>query len=261
MDDTDTRILPSSPRRRQETGWGYTITKKAKSKWDTGKVAVRALSVSLAVVAAIELVLLQSKLSAFFLEGAGYPILVAVVLWDVIELVVIITRRDISNGIRPEIHIGVELVLALGAGGTLAGLGATASWDEITNPRVDTWGQVVFTLVIILLILFIFRISFFTRACVEVARKRKRRKSGEAQRNTSVPQKQEGGLGSAHETDHQSSGRLTQQQPIQVQREEEEREEEERDFGYKYNNFPTAQAGVHPEEARNEKVLMGSIPR
>jgi hypothetical protein len=73
-------------------------------------------------------------------------------LWDITEFVVIITRRSISKGIPPGAHVGVELVLWLGTIATVIAESLKLNWGRLTLSvedqileELDNWVRVTLT--------------------------------------------------------------------------------------------------------------------
>ncbi|KAI1262169.1 hypothetical protein F5Y18DRAFT_430407 [Xylariaceae sp. FL1019] len=261
-------------------------------KWDIGKLTLRSFSMLLCVVELAELIALVvsgNSVATGYHASRGFPALALILFWDVLELVVIIVRRDISNGIHPGAHVGVELVFWIGSIATTVLIGATANViNFVANPGwlkshdIYAWTQVALTSVAFLVLISLIRFVFFVRACVEVDRRKKDLRVMElvlaiqelGQNPQDYPLET---FTQARNLDSASSARwraalsetLTQNTPrsdgtLQRPRSAPETARN-REFEHKYNLPLTTpelmESGVHPEDARNQKVLIGAFPR
>ncbi|KAF2968604.1 hypothetical protein GQX73_g5001 [Xylaria multiplex] len=214
------------------------------------------------------------------------------ILWDVVEFIVIIVRRSIAKGIHPAFHIVVELILWLGGVATVTAQALSADWSQIAGPAWSlkntgsyAWAYVALTQFSFLSLLGALRFVFFVRACVEVDRRKKDRRLQELvfaiQEQGRDPQEIPlSTFRKARELDHVSSSTVlkalststsTRSTTITshsstVAPETPRAAPEERDFAHKYN-FTIAtvpellESGIHPEDARNQKVLIETFPR
>ncbi|KAI3316898.1 hypothetical protein HD806DRAFT_402383 [Xylariaceae sp. AK1471] len=122
-------------------------------RWDITKVVLRSLCLTLSVIDVAELIALDTVRQHLIYSGwVAYPVLAALLLWDIIEFVVIIVRRNISKGIPPGAHIGVELILWLGSITTVAVEALFIDWGELVasdqeqiERDVYSWARVALT--------------------------------------------------------------------------------------------------------------------
>ncbi|KAI0157339.1 hypothetical protein GGR57DRAFT_510906 [Xylariaceae sp. FL1272] len=259
-------------------------------KWDIGKLALRSLSMLLCVVELAELIaLVLSANSVRYDASRAFPATAVILFWDVLELVVILVRRDISNGIHPGAHVGVELVFWTGSVATIILIASTANWgnfvadpDYLKYREIYSWTEVALTSFVFLVLIWLIRFILFVRACVEVDRRKKDRRVMEL---VLAIQEQGGNpqdyplktFTKARELDHASSSRMltalsgtstqnTQRSNGTLPRPRSAPESaRNREFKHKYNLPLTVpelmKSGVHPEDARNQKVLIGAFPR
>ncbi|KAI1157886.1 hypothetical protein F5B18DRAFT_129523 [Nemania serpens] len=269
-------------------------------KWNVIKVMMRTLCLTLSIIDVAELIAIQTSSNGLdYPAWVAYPVLAAIALWDVIEFVVIIVRGGIAKGIHPGAHVGVELILWLGSIFTVVWQGYNADWGELVAPEwylderdLGSWVQVALTQYSFLALLALLRFVFFVRACIEVDRRKKDRRLQQLvfaiQKQGRDPQdiplsaframREQNHVSSytvlkalsnsttTQSTTHtaQPSAAHTAQPSTTPQRPRSA--PEERDFAYKYN-FPIAtvpellERGIHPEDARNQKVLIGAFPR
>ncbi|KAI8624378.1 hypothetical protein F5Y19DRAFT_320027 [Xylariaceae sp. FL1651] len=258
-------------------------------KWDITKVALRSFSIFLSVVVLGELIAFSTAyINVIIWPGIAYPAVAAILVWDIIEFVVMIVRHSVSNGINPAAHVGVELILWLGSTATVVLQAVLADWGELTRSYSDlilyeeySWVTLAITELAFLGFLILLRFVFFVRACVEVDRRKKDRRIQQLvlaiQKQGQNPQDfplsafaaardmDQGGfptilpeLSVSTRSTNTARSTATPQRPRSAP--------EERDFAYKYN-FPIAtvpellESGIHPEDARNQKVLIRAFPR
>ncbi|KAI0533743.1 hypothetical protein GGR58DRAFT_96291 [Xylaria digitata] len=262
-------------------------------KWNVIKVMLRSLCLALSIADIAELIALDySSHDLRYWPMVAYPILAVFILWDVVEFIVIIVRRSIAKGIHPGFHIAVELVLWLGSVATITAQALSADWGQVAGPAWSSrntgsyaWTYVVLTQFSFLSLLGALRFVFFVRACVEVDRRKKDRRLQELvfaiQEQGRDPQEIPlSTFRKARELDHVSSSTVlkalststsTRSATITshsstVTPETPRAAPEERDFAHKYN-FTIAtvpellESGIHPEDARNQKVLIETFPR
>ncbi|KAI0420301.1 hypothetical protein F5X98DRAFT_372110 [Xylaria grammica] len=260
-------------------------------KWNVIKVVLRSLCLTLSIADIAELVAVDYSPSDLeYWPTVAYPILSVFILWDVVEFVVIIARGSVAKGVHPGAHVGVELILWLGTIFTVTSQALSADWGQLAGFTTSpTWAYVALTQFIILSLLGVLRFVFFVRACVEVDRRKKDRRLQQLvfaiQEQGRDPQAVPlAAFKKARELDHVSSSTVlralsrststTATMDSAAARTSHSStvpgtprsSPEERDFAYKYN-FPIAtvpellESGVHPEDARNQKVLIGAFPR
>ncbi|KAI0525534.1 hypothetical protein F5B22DRAFT_633626 [Xylaria bambusicola] len=264
-------------------------------KWNIVKVVLRSICLLLSIVDVGELIALDlSQHDLDYWTFVAYPVLGSFLLWDVIEFVVIIVRGSIAKGVHPGAHVGVELILCLGGIFTVAIQAYKANWYQLTSWGLrDTgstlWAYVALTQFSFLSFLTFLRFILFVRACVEVDRRKRDRRVQQLvfaiQEQGRDPQDVPlAAFTRARELDHVSSSQIlkalspsTMTQPTLLTSHsasssstavasQPPRSPEDRDFAYKYN-FPIAtvpellENGIHPEDARNQKVLIGAFPR
>ncbi|KAI1822907.1 hypothetical protein F4861DRAFT_512741 [Xylaria intraflava] len=262
-------------------------------KWDITKIVLRSLCLALTLADIGELVALQVSDTNFQIWiFPAYLILGPSAIWDIAEFITIGVRNNIARGIHPGAHVGVELVLWLAHIVAVIMQIEGFAWEWAGEPiwafpvrAPYFWFIVALTQFSLLASLVFFRFSLFVRACVEVDRRRKHRRVQElvlaiqkqgwntqslpppalkaAQRldkgfrSTVLETLSASTLGDAAPSSSSSAAPppLPPRPPG-----------EERDFAYKYN-FPIAtvpellESGIHPEDARNQKVLIGAFPR
>ncbi|KAK5630960.1 hypothetical protein RRF57_006675 [Xylaria bambusicola] len=265
-------------------------------KWNIIKVVLRSICLLLSIVDVAEVIALDlSSHGLDYWASVAYPVLGTFLFWDVIEFVVIIVRRSIAKGVHPGAHVGVELILCLGGIFTVGIQAYTADWYQLTTSWVlrdtgwTTWAYVALTQFSFLSLLTFLRFILFVRACVEIDRRKRDRRVQQLvfaiQEQGRDPQNVPlAAFTRARELDHVSASQIlkalspsTMTQPTLVTSHssassstvvasQPPRSPEERDFAYKYN-FPIAtvpellENGIHPEDARNQKVLIGAFPR
>ncbi|KAI0101576.1 hypothetical protein GGR51DRAFT_332818 [Nemania sp. FL0031] len=267
-------------------------------KWNVVKVVLRSICLALSIIDVAELIAIQTASNALdYWPSVAYPVLAGFILWDVIEFVVIVVRGSTAKGVHPGAHVGVELILWLGSVFTITIQGIKANWGELGAPDwvleerdLYPWVQVALTQFSFLSLLALLRFVFFVRACVEVDRRKKDRRLQQLvfaiQEQGRDPQDVPlSAFRAVRESNHVSSHTVlkalstststqsttqskTQSEPststIPPQRPRSA--PDERDFAYKYN-FPITtvpellESGIHPEDARNQKVLIGAFPR
>ncbi|KAI8952726.1 hypothetical protein F4801DRAFT_599628 [Xylaria longipes] len=260
-------------------------------KWNIIKVVLRALCLLLSIIDIAELVAIETARNALhYWPSVAYPVLAAFILWDVIEFIVIIIRGSPAKGVHPGAHVGVELILWLGSVFTIVVQAISADWGQLgasdwalTERELLTWVQVALTQFSFLGLLVVLRFIFFVRACVEVDRRKKDRRVQQLvyaiQKQGRDPQdiplatfraaREQNHVGTStvlkaisHSTTRSTYTPESSTAPQQQSRSS----AEERDFAYKYN-FPIVtvpellESGIHPEDARNQKVLIGAFPR
>ncbi|KAI0909010.1 hypothetical protein F4823DRAFT_596270 [Ustulina deusta] len=264
-------------------------------KWDIVKVVLRSICLALSIADIAELIAIDYSASTLgYRPSVAYPVLAGFILWDIIEFVVIIVRESTAKGVHPGAHVGIELILWLGGASTLGIQASSADWGQLGAPRwelrdlgLTAWVYVALTQFSFLGLLVILRFVFFVRACVEVDRRKKDRRVQQLvfaiQQQGRDPQDVPlSAFTKARELDHVSSSTIlkalptwstTQSTPPTSQSSTSTRTPQlppsspgDRDFAYKYN-FPIAtvpellESGIHPEDARNQKVLIGTFPR
>ncbi|KAI1119866.1 hypothetical protein F5Y10DRAFT_147466 [Nemania abortiva] len=269
-------------------------------KWNIAKVVLRSICLGLSIIDVAELIAIQTASNALdYWPSVAYPVLAGFILWDVIEFVVIIVRGSPAKGVHPGAHVGIELILWLGGTLTLTMQGIRANWGELGAPDwvleerdLYPWVQVALTQFSFLSLLTLLRFVFFVRACVEVDRRKKDRRVQQLvyaiQEQGRDPQDiplsafraaRELNYISSHtvlkaiETSTQSTTQSTtrskthsEQSTRTIPPQRPRSAPDERDFAYKYN-FPITTvpeflgSGIHPEDARNQKVLIGPFPR
>ncbi|KAI0431871.1 hypothetical protein F5Y09DRAFT_177027 [Xylaria sp. FL1042] len=262
-------------------------------KWDITKAVMRTICIILSVVDIGELIAIDAYNNSLdYYPAAAYPVLATLLLWDIVEFVVIIVRGSTGKGVHPGAHVGVELILWLGSIFTIAALAFNANWGLLGAPtwkleelEITNWVYVALTQFSFLGFIAILRFVFFVRACVEVDRRKKDRrvqqlvlaiqKQGRNPQDVPLSTFQRArdldyhsastmikALSSNSNTSSSHSGASSSttapRRPSSAP--------EERDFAYKYN-FTIAtvpellQSGIHPEDARNQKVLIETFPR
>ncbi|KAI1424365.1 hypothetical protein F5Y12DRAFT_452483 [Xylaria sp. FL1777] len=266
-------------------------------KWDIIKVVLRSICLALSVTDVAELIIIDySSNSLHYWPAVAYPLLAGFILWDIVEFIVIIVRESTAKGVHPGAHVGIELILWLGSIFTIAAQAFNADWDQLGAPawelrelELTTWVYLALTQFSFLSFVGALRFVLFVRACVEVDRRKKDRRVQQLvfaiQKQGRDPQDVPlSTFKKARELDRVSSSAMlkalspsstahsntpsnpsssmsstaTPQRPRSAP--------EERDFAYKYN-FPIATvpellaSGIHPEDARNQKVLIGDFPR
>ncbi|KAI1110938.1 hypothetical protein F5Y14DRAFT_427235 [Nemania sp. NC0429] len=264
-------------------------------KWNVIKVMLRTLCLTLSIIDVAELIAIQTGRNGLdYPAWVGYPALAAIILWDVVEFVVIIVRGSMAKGIHPGAHVGVELILCAGGIFTLVWQGYNADWGELAAPEwyleerdLGSWVQVALTQFSFLALLALLRFVFFVRACIEVDRRKKDRRVQQLvfaiQKQGRNPQdiplsafravREQNHVSSytvlkalSNSTTAQSTTHTTHTTQPSTTPQRPRSAPEERDFSYKYN-FPIAtvpellERGIHPEDARNQKVLIGAFPR
>ncbi|KAI0445478.1 hypothetical protein F4803DRAFT_548202 [Xylaria telfairii] len=261
-------------------------------KWNIIKLVLRALCLFLSVVDIAELIAIETARNALdYWPSVAYPVLAGFILWDVIELIVIIVRGSPAKGVHPGAHVGVELILFLGSTFTVAAQAYKANWGQLGAPEwvleeneLYAWVPVALTQFSFLGLLVILRFVLFIRACVEVDRRKKDRR---VQQLVLAIQKQGrnpqdiplAAFKAAREQNHVGASTVlkaishstmrstnTTESSTAPQQSSPSPAAEDRDFAYKYN-FPIVtvpellESGIHPEDARNQKVLFGTFPR
>ncbi|KAI1171466.1 hypothetical protein F4777DRAFT_591203 [Nemania sp. FL0916] len=264
-------------------------------KWNITKVVLRAICLTLSIIDIGELIAIESGQNSIqYWTAVAYPALASFILWDIIEFIVIIVRGSTAKGVHPGAHVAVELILWLGSVVTITFQAIRSDWGQLSEPDDETtdnetysWVRVALTQFSILGLLMVLRFVFLVRACVEVDRRKKDRR---VQQLVFAIQKQGrdpqdiplSAFRAVRELNHVSSHTVlkaistatptpstTQSGPPSAPAPALKRPRsapEERDFTYKYN-FPIAtvpellESGIHPEEARNQKVLIGAFPR
>ncbi|KAI1814915.1 hypothetical protein GGS20DRAFT_584964 [Poronia punctata] len=246
-------------------------------RWDVTKAVFRALSILIAFAAIVTLAYLQATGAPPRHElKAGFPVLVVILIWDVAEFAVIFTYRNISRGIPISVQVGVELVLWLGCIATLTLLGLYGTFAGVSLESQSAWSQLSFAQ--------LFRFILFVRVCVEVDRRRRDRRvqalvyalQTQGRNPQDYPLE---AFKAAQDIDYSSSTMLAaitgsppasnNDKPSYLPTPLLERPRsapEERDSRHKYNfqatNIPEFRgSAIHPEEARNQKVLVGAFPR
>ncbi|KAI0552583.1 hypothetical protein F4679DRAFT_72954 [Xylaria curta] len=260
-------------------------------KWNIIKIVLRALCLLLSIIDIAELVAIQTASNALdYWPAVAYPALAIFILWDVVEFIVIIIRGSPSKGIHPGAHVGVELILWLGASFTVAAQALSAPWGELgaSDSELEerdllVWVRIALTQFSFLSLLVLLRFIFFVRACIEVDRRKKDRRlqqlvfaiREQGRDPQDIPLE---AFRAAREQNHvgpstvlkaisHSTMRSTSTPESSTAPQQQSRSSaEERDFAYKYN-FPIVtvpellESGIHPEDARNQKVLIGAFPR
>ncbi|KAI0454556.1 hypothetical protein F5B21DRAFT_234307 [Xylaria acuta] len=260
-------------------------------KWNIIKMVLRALCLLLSIIDIAELIAIETASNALdYWPSVAYPALAGFLLWDLVEFVVIIVRGSPAKGIHPGVHVGVELVLWLGSVFTLVAQALGANWGELGAPDwvlrgrdLLPWVRVALTQFSFLSLLVALRFIFFVRACVEVDRRKKDRRLQELvfaiQNQGRDPQdiplaafraaREQNHVGTStvlkaisHSTTRSTHAAESSTAPQQRS----SSSAGDRDFAYKYN-FPIVtvpellESGIHPEDARNQKVLIGDFPR
>ncbi|KAI0491178.1 hypothetical protein F4859DRAFT_508967 [Xylaria cf. heliscus] len=285
MDDSRTN---NKPKREQLPELPIVGNQK---KWNIIKLVLRTLCLLLSIIDIAELIAIETASNAlYYWPSVAYPVLAGFILWDVIEFIVIIVRGSPAKGVHPGVHVGVELILWLGSVFTVIAQAFRADWAQLGAPEwtlreeeIYTWVQVALTQFSFLSLLVVFRFIFFVRACVEVDRRKKDRRVQQLviaiQNQGRDPQdiplatfraaREQNHVGTStvlkalsHATTRSTHTPESSTAPQQQFRSS----AEERDFAYKYN-FPIVtvpellESGIHPEDARNQKVLIGTFPR
>ncbi|GAP83999.1 hypothetical protein SAMD00023353_0602330 [Rosellinia necatrix] len=264
-------------------------------KWNIIKVVLRSIALLLSIIDIAELIAIETARNALdYWPSVAYPVLGGFLLWDIVEFVVIASRGSISKGMHPGAHVGVELILWLGCVFTVSAQAYKANWGQLVAPdwvleAVDIypWSKLALTQFVFLSTLLFLRFIFFVRACVEVDRLKKDRRLQQLvfaiQKQGRDPQEIPlSAFRAVRETNEVTSSTvinalstatrssttrstmntLQPSTPQQLSRSS----AEERDFAFKYN-FPITtvpellESGIHPEDARNQKVLIGAFPR
>ncbi|KAI0977115.1 hypothetical protein F4678DRAFT_3271 [Xylaria arbuscula] len=266
-------------------------------KWNYIKIVLRSISLVLSTVDVAELIAIQTSANSLeYWPSVAYPVLASFILWDIVEFVVIIVRESPGKGVHPGAHVGVELILWLGSVFTITAQAINADWGKLGAPEwelrdegVATWVYVALTQFSFLSFVTLLRFVLFTRACVEVDRRKKDRRiqqlvfaiQNQGRNPQDVPLS---AFKRARELDHASSSvmlkALSTSSPESQSNASSSHSAgsstspprssrsvpEEQDFNYKYN-FTIAtvpellQSGIHPEDARNQKVLIETFPR
>ncbi|TRX93010.1 hypothetical protein FHL15_006148 [Xylaria flabelliformis] len=259
-------------------------------KWNIIKIVLRALCLLLSITDIAELIAIETGSNALdYWAAVAYPVLAGIILWDLIEFVVIIIRGSPSKGIHPGAHVGVELILWLGSALTVAAQAIKAPWSELgasewelEEQELLAWVRVTLTQFSFLSLLVFLRFIFFVRACIEVDRRKKDRRlqqlvfaiREQGRDPQDIPL---AAFRAAREQNHvgpstvlraisHSTRRSTDTPESLTAQQQSRTSAEERDFAYKYN-FPIVtvpellESGIHPEDARNQKVLIGAFPR
>ncbi|KAI0814330.1 hypothetical protein GGR55DRAFT_700638 [Xylaria sp. FL0064] len=262
-------------------------------KWNIIKVVLRSLCLILSVVDLGELIAIDtSRNSLDYYAGVAYAVLAAFILWDIVEFVVIIVRGSTGKGVHPGAHVGVELILWVGSVFTITAQAFNANWGQLGAPswkleelEITSWVYVALTQFSFLGLLAILRFVFFVRACVEVDRRKKDRRVQQLvfaiQRQGQNPQDVPlSTFQRARDLDHHSASTMLKALSSNSNTSSSHSAAsasttapprpssapEERDFAYKYN-FTVAtvpellESGIHPEDARNQKVLIETFPR
>ncbi|KAI0405248.1 hypothetical protein F4802DRAFT_189840 [Xylaria palmicola] len=267
-------------------------------RWDIAKVVLRAFSLVIGIVDVVELTAIQtSRKDLHYRATISYFVLAGIIVWDVVEFIVIFIRRSPAKGIHPGAHVGVELILWLGGVITVAAVAYNADWGQLNrgyeqpDGALYSWTNVALSHFTFLGFLVALRFGLFVRACIEVDRRKKDRRVQElvlaiqrqgrdprdvplstfravAEMDHVTPSTVRKALSAASglstlaaATPTTATGSATLATPQRSRS-----SVEERDFAHKYN-FPIVtvqellEAGIHPEEARNQKVLIDAFPR
>ncbi|KAJ3569272.1 hypothetical protein NPX13_g6136 [Xylaria arbuscula] len=268
-------------------------------RWDVIKVVLRSICLVLSIVDLAELIAYQLSSSDLGYWGSvAYPALATFAAWDIAEFVVILVRKSTARGIHPGAHVGVELILWLGGIFTISIQAYKANWSLLVYRKWDlaatgstAWAYVVLTQFSFLSLIVFLRFVLFVRACVEVDRRKKDRRVQQLvfaiQNQGRDPQEVPlAAFTKARELDHVSSAAIlkalspatttqstlgssysSSSKPATPQPQRPRSAPEDRDFFHHKYNFPIAtvpellENGIHPEDARNQKVLLEDFPR
>ncbi|KAI0598893.1 hypothetical protein F4775DRAFT_553518 [Biscogniauxia sp. FL1348] len=264
-------------------------------QWDVAKLVLRAVSLAAAVVVSGFVVAFNFAGGRYVTANVSFGISLSVVGWDAAELIVVCARRDRGRGIRAAAHVGVDLVLWLGAVATLSlqsifidyragGGGYYYTGSYYDQADYGPWFAVDITHLTLLGVLAILHFVLFVRACVEVDRHKKDRRVQElilamqkqGQKNhplaTLTEQQQQRRRQSSSNSNSERDFSLKYNQALAPPvpelrgREEEEEEEEEPARSERPGELPVdaefpGEMPVSPEELRNQKVLIGAFPR
>ncbi|KAJ2999208.1 hypothetical protein NUW58_g63 [Xylaria curta] len=264
-------------------------------KWNIIKVILRIISLALSITDTAELVTIETASTTLdYWPVVAFPVLAGFILWDVIEFIVMIARGGTAKGIHPGAHVGVELILWLGSVFTIVAQAVKANWSQLGAPdyvleerALLPWVRVALTQFSFLGLLVILRFVLFVRACVEVDRRKKDRRvqqlvfaiQKQGRNPQDIPLSAFKAVRAMDRTDPSTvikalsnSANASMTEPTTHAAESSTKPQrsrssaEERDFAYKYN-FPIVtvpellESGIHPEDARNQKVLIGAFPR
>ncbi|KAI1438288.1 hypothetical protein GGR50DRAFT_486863 [Xylaria sp. CBS 124048] len=256
--------------------------------WNIAKVVLRSLCLAVGLVIMAELIMLLYTREAF-LQYNLKPVFFVIgpgIAWDLVEFITMLIRRSIAKGVPLGVHVGAELVLWLGCIAALiiqieGIIGGTMDANFVVVVTLSQLGFLVF--------LVLLRFVLFVRACVEVDRLKRDQRVRDLvfaiQKHGWNTQSNDVRLAAQELSRDVRSTVLETLSPRDNPRSSSSAApappapapvpgppapphspREERDFTYKYN-FPitTAQelleSGIHPEEARNQKVLIGAFPR
>ncbi|KAI5920305.1 hypothetical protein F4810DRAFT_440499 [Camillea tinctor] len=154
-------------------------------KWDVAKIVLRSLSLFTAFVITCFVIGFNFAGSRYVTANTSFGISIATLCWDAAEFIVVCARRSRARGIKPAAHVGVDLVLWLGAVTTLALQSVfieyrTGYFYEIQDGGEDDaygpWFAVDITHLVMLGVLALLHFILFVRACVEVDRRKKDRR-------------------------------------------------------------------------------------
>ncbi|KAI1080855.1 hypothetical protein F5B20DRAFT_97125 [Whalleya microplaca] len=150
-------------------------------KWDVAKIVFRSISLAagLSILAAlIGVFVMRINLRPMKLS---FPVTIVICAWDIAEFITICARRSKSRGIKPAAHVGVELVIWLFSFLTMG----VQTW-AISMPRrhriaehehiARHWIKIDQAHIGLLFFEGLIHFILFTRACVEVDRKKKDRR-------------------------------------------------------------------------------------
>ncbi|KAI2643631.1 hypothetical protein GGS21DRAFT_486156 [Xylaria nigripes] len=262
---------------------------------DIAKVVLRSLCIAITITDLVELIIIE--VAAPFLQfwpTAAYPLLGTFILWDISEFVTMMLRGSVSKGFHPGVHVAAELILWLGslASTTIQALGASwstffKSEESLSESGLSITVRLAITQFGFLGLLVVLRFILFVMACVQTDRRNKDRR---VRQLVLAIQKQGWNTQGIPLTTLKAARKIRKGahpavlealEPSKLPRDDTiaspspsfpsavqqvQPPEDERDFAYKYN-FPLAtvpellEAGIHPEDARNQKFLIGTFPR
>ncbi|KAI1327955.1 hypothetical protein F5Y16DRAFT_167605 [Xylariaceae sp. FL0255] len=271
---------------------------KSQRRWDIAKLLLRVLSMVFCLTQIGELIAITIN-NYYIYTGweydyassyliPGYVVNGSVLVWDIAELIVISVRRDISDGITPKAHVGVELSLWSAC---IVGIALQATfnlwWYEIFNGGIAIHATQLGFFGAVLVLRFI----LFVRACIETDRRNKDKRAMkivlELQRHGQDPRdfpltifksaqySDPARFREALSSSNYGKRPLTDETTLAEENHPAQNQAsppsgglapDERDFAMKYSNMPATayellEMGIHPEDARNQKVLIGAAPR
>ncbi|KAI0205073.1 hypothetical protein F4808DRAFT_410420 [Astrocystis sublimbata] len=269
---------------------------RSQRRWNITKIVLRSIALALSITAlGLAVAIDRVTFSQLYWAFVAFPALSVFISWDTIEFIVIIIRRDNFQGIHPGAHVAFELLFWLGTSLTVAFQAYTTIRsqilyiDDVEFPYdANFWAPVAVTQLSILGFLLFLRFVFFIRACVETNRKNKDRRVQELvwaiQKQGHDPQdiplslfrkareQEHGGASTVLKAISKSTTPTTRSIQTADSTKPPQTKHyarvsiEDRDFTVKYN-FPIVtvpellESGIHPEDARNQKVLIGAFPR